>query len=141
MRSPSIRMPTLAWTCCERPSTRRPALMSTCGGAWASSGPAAHARTANESARTKSPKESGVRLPGRQRFTVRVEESDLSKIQLPNPRLDLGPVAHHHPHEVIGPDRLLRRAACIRNRQRPDPLGIGVEVPVLETVRDDLLER
>src|SRR5689334_23249519 len=60
MRSPSIRMPTLVWTCWERPSINRPALMSTCcaGEACPGSGAAVARipRTASLSARKVAPK-------------------------------------------------------------------------------------
>src|SRR5260370_41929212 len=52
MRSPSIRIPTLVWACCERASTSRPALMRICCGACLGSG-AAVARIAIPSGRAR----------------------------------------------------------------------------------------
>src|SRR5437868_13371019 len=149
MRSASIRMPTLVCTCDVRPSINRPALTRTvCGGVWAPSAAAHSARARGESERTKiSGKKTGREnlLPSRlsdylpsvsrrERLPIGIQEPDLAQIQLPNSRFDLGAITHDDPHQVIGPNRLLRRGRGVGNRQCANALRVGVDVAVVQPV-------
>src|SRR4051812_32445359 len=112
MRSPSIRMPTFVCACCDRPSTSRAALITTCCGVGVGVGACATRahKTARVNGATESPK--GKRdgrsysrpvwpttgmFPRGERLAVRVEEANLAEVQIPNPRLDLRAIAHHDP--------------------------------------------
>src|SRR5258705_6362093 len=154
-----MRMPMLVWTCCERPSTRRPALTSTCCGdaAWTTrarisactsvlqkkTGRGNYPRPvcSTVGAQHAAPLHQSASLARRERLAVGVQETDLAVVQLSDPGLDLGPIAHDHPYQVIGTDRFLGRARRVGNRQPPHALRIRLVVVIVQAERHELLER
>ena len=75
------------------------------------------------------------------RAAVRVEDLDLTELQLLDAGLDLGAVADHDPHQLARDDELPRRRVDVGVRRLAQGVGVRGVVVLGQAVRLDLAQR
>src|ERR1700728_2945678 len=73
-------------------------------------------------------------------LAVRIQELQFAKVQLPYAGFDLGPVSHHHPHQMIRAYDVLGGGFNIGNLQGPHAAGVLLVVVVRQAVFDQFFD-